>query len=111
MDPFKVYAQFGVGGLVILAVMVIAGILYRLEGRMKTVERDLGSSKHTCDRRRVDLAKIFDKLEWLEKKDIETDGRFHTIESKLQNIGEGNTRMETKIDKLVDYYIAQGRPL
>lgn len=108
MDPFGVYAQFGVVGLIILAVGVLILIVFKIDGRLRMIERSDNERTDYCGHQKDNMKKAFEKIDVLEEKDIEKVGRFKLIESNLTNIGETTSRTESKLDTVIQFYMEAG---
>ncbi len=84
LDAIELALQYGpIGGLGLIIVLLI--IMHeKKDGRIVK-----------------NLKKNFDKIEALEKKDIESDGRFDNIDDKLDSLTTG-------VNKIIDHFVAEG---
>ncbi len=91
VEAFELASQYGPVGILLF---VMAGLIIVHEKKEGRIVKN--------------LKKNFDRIEALEKNDVESDGRFNNIDTKLEHLDEKIDTIGVGVNTIINNFAAQG---
>ena len=91
IDAIELALQYGPRGILVLVIVFLVIIHEKKDGRIMK-----------------NLKKNFNRIEVLEKNDVESDGQFTNIDIKLKHLDEKVDTINSGVNKIVDHFVAEG---
>ncbi len=107
-EIFQIALEYGLGAIALLGVIWLFIMGYKLERRVFGHDKSEEECVKLCKKHSNYFKDSFDRINNLETKDVESDGRFDNIDTQLKHLDEKVSTISSGVDKIVDHFVQKG---